>query len=268
MTTRRNTARFQSTDGLGMRCTASTTPGLDIAESVLRADLPPSRRPKDTFYVADNITALDRWTSTAGTADVPGYRVIESYDYLAFIPNEKLNITSVMLLKDRSHETPHELGAFSTTMPLLEPELPAGTYTLSWRAKGEFKVMESPEVEEPAEAAGKEMRNQDGGAGAEGELAIEPEFPFSPDKDTLIIRDLAGEIVAWIPVPEPKEERLAPGRTKLKEIKPEAAAKAGTKAGTEVTFEVYVPYSRSNKGFLFEIPVLVKGGVIDDNWRK
>jgi len=266
LTTRRNTARYQSTAGLGMRCSASTVPGLDIADSVLRADLPPSRRPEGAFYVADKITAIDRWTSTAGTADIDGYRVIESYDYLAFIPNEKLEVSSTLLLKDRSQELPHELGAFSTTMPLLEPALPAGTYTLSWRAANEFNVPEEPVVEDE-EGESSEVRGQDGDEALE-EVMIEPEYPFDPLVDTLIFRDLDGEIVGWIPVAAPGEERLAPGKIALKEIGPEEAVAAGTKAGTELTFQVYVPYTRSNKGFLFEIPVLVKGGVIDETWRR
>lgn len=265
LTTRRNTARYQSTAGLGMRCSASTVPGLDIADSVLRADLPPSRRPESAFYVADKITAIDRWTSTSGSADVPGYRVIESYDYLAFIPNEKLEVSSALLLKDKSQELPHELGAFSTTMPLLEPALPAGTYTLSWRAANEFNEPEEP-VEEDAEGETPEVRGQDGDEVLE-EVVIEPEYPFEPMIDTLIFRDLDGEIVAWIPVDAPDEERLAPGKVTLKEIEPEDAAAKGTKAGTEVSFEIYVPYNRSNKGFQFEIPVLVKGGVVDKTWR-
>lgn len=260
LTTRRNTARFQSTAGLGMRCTASAVPGLDIADSILRTDLPPSRRPDGAFYTPEAITAIDRWTSTAGNADVPGYRVIESYDYLAFIPNEKLEVSSVMLLKDRSHEAPHELGAFSTTLPLLEPELPPGTYTLSWRAMGEFNEVVPEDVEGEAQ-----MRQDDGG---EGELMAPPEFPFSPEEDTLIFRNLDGEIVGWTQVAPPKEERLAPGRVTTREVAPEAAAKAGRKAGTELQFEVYVPYTKSNKGFLFEIPVLVKGGSISGDWRK
>ena len=260
ITTRRNSARFQSTDGLGMRCSASTVPGLDIAESVLRADLPPSRRPKDTFYVAEQITAIDLWESTEGTANVPGYRVIESYNYLAFIPQEKIPVSSVMLLKDRSHEAPFQLGAFSTTVPLLNPELPPGTYTLSWRAKGEFNEIKP----EPVEGEVQEIRMQDDAA---QEPVLEPEFPFNPEKDTLIFRDTSGEIVGWVTVEPPTEERLAPGKVTLKDISPEDAAKRGTKAGTELKFQVYVQYTKSNKGFRFDIPLLVKGGAVDKNWR-
>ena len=260
ITTRRNSARFQSTDGLGMRCSASTVPGLDIAESVLRADLPPSRRPKDTFYVADQITAIDLWESSDGTANVPGYRVIESYNYLAFIPQEKIPVSSVMLLKDRSLEAPFEIGAFSTTVPLLNPELPAGTYTLSWRAKGEFNEIKPEEPEGEVQ----EMRTQDG---AVQEPVIEPEFPFDPEKDTLIFRNTSGEIVGWVTVEPPTEERLAPGKVALKNISPEDAAKRGTKAGTELKFQVFVQYTKSNKGFRFDIPLLVKGDSVNDTWR-
>lgn len=261
LTTRRNTARWQATNGLGMRCTASATPGLDIAESILRMDLPTSKRPDDTVYTADKITAIDRWLASEGSAKVPGYEVIESYDFVAFIPVEEVNVNSAMLLKDRSQDSPVEIGAFSTTVPLIEPALAPGTYTLSWRAAGKFRNEGDPTDKDKSATS----KQDDGEPVVE---ALPPEFPFDPMRDTLIFRDTNGKIVAWTPVSVPDENRLSPGRVALSQFATKEAERAGRKPGTVLTFKVFTPSKKANKGFEFSIPLTVAADAVDDTWRK
>jgi len=262
LTTRRNTARWQATDGVGMRCSASAVPGLDIAESFLRMDLPTTKRPDDVVYLADKITAVDRWVASAGSAPVPEYRVIESYDYTAFVPVEEIPVNTVMTLKKISRDKPVEIGAFSTTVPILEPALEPGTYMLSWRAAGKFLGTGDTPEDDTAES----IALQDDGT--EEAPAVAPEFPFDPMRDTLLIRNTEGELVGWTTVGIPGESRLAPGRVALSELAGKEAERAGKKAGTVLTFKVFAPYKKANKGFEFSIPLTVKTGTVDDTWRK
>lgn len=261
LTTRRDTARWQATDGVGMRCSASAIPGLDIAESFLRMDLPTVKRPDNVVYLADKITAIDRWTASEGSKPVPEYRVIESYDYAAFVPVEEIPVNTAITLKKVSQDKPVDIGAFSTTVPILEPALEPGTYMLSWRAAGKFRGTSAPKG---GEGDSKSIA-QDGAAEAP---EAEPEFPFDPMRNTLLIRNTDGELVAWTEVGVPEESRLAPGRVALSELSGKDAERAGKQAGTVLTFKVFSPYKKANKGFEFSISMTVKTGTVDDTWRK
>ena len=265
LTTRRNTSRDQATDGLGMRCSASAIPALDIAQSILRMDLPVSKRPDDTTYFPDRITAVDRWVSSEGSKPVPEYRVIESYDFVAFIPVDKIAVNSTLTLKtDSRRKGPIEIGAFSTTLPLVVPALEPGTYTLSWRSAGKFE--NTGGADEGADT-NSTASNQDGEDAAE---AVEeaPEFPFDPMRDTLLFRNTSGELVGWIEVRSPDEARLGPGRVAVTELDAVKAEQLGKQPGTVLTFKVMPPSKKPNKGFTFSIPITVAPGAVDDTWRK
>jgi len=253
LTTRRGTARWQTTSGLGMRCSASALPGRDVAESILRMDLPTSKRPADTTYVADRIVAIDRWQSERGTASPDHYRVITAYDYFAFLPVEETGL-SIQTIKSRSPVNPTEIGAFSTTVPLMEPALEPGTYTLSWRAGAEI---EQPKDEEEAAANPPE------------------ELPFDPLISTLIFRDTNAKIVGWMPCDAPGELRMAPGRVGLHDREAEELSKRELEEGkvprpaaTIVTIHAMVPMGKANKAFEFTIPLAVEPGAVDDTWRR
>jgi formylglycine-generating enzyme required for sulfatase activity len=253
VTVRRGTDRGQSTQGLGMRCTASVIPGLDVAENILRNDLPTSRRPVDTVYNAKQVTAIDKWTFEAGTSKAPGYSVISGYSCIAFIPVEKAEVPSVILMKERSKDAPIEIGAFSTTVPLLEPALDPGTYTLSWRAGGEVRKQEAEQDEE--------------GKAIEAPAEEEPQFPFDVMEDTVIFRNTSGEIVGSTRCSAPEDKTMVQGHVAVSTITPEDAIKFGSKAGESLVFQVFVP-KRASKGFRFEIPVLVAPGAVNGDWRK
>ena len=257
VTVRRGTDRSQSTQGLGMRCSASVVPGLDVGQNILRQDLPTSRRPVDTHYVAKFITAIDKWSYEAGTSKAPGYQVISDYNCIAFIPVEQSGVSSLLLMKERSMDSPIEVGAFSTTIPILDPALGPGTYTLSWRAGGEER-MAKVEGEEDEEAVDDV---------AVAEEPVESQFPFDVLKDTMIFRDTDGEIVGHVDCGMPEDKKMIAGRVAMSTVSAEDAEKFGKKAGESLVFNVFIP-KKASKGFLFQIPVLVAPGAVGSDWRK
>ncbi len=138
-TTRRPTDRTQMTDALGFRCAGSVAAGLDIARVVMKEDLPLDTRPEDVEFDETKVLAMDRWTGRAGSvSDVPGYGVVADYNYVLFVPCVEVDAVSVKGLKERSLENGVvTMGVLSTTIPVVEPALPPGTYYLSFRASGE-----------------------------------------------------------------------------------------------------------------------------------
>ena len=264
VTVRRGTDRFQSTAGIGMRCSASVIPGFDVAQNIMRADLPTSKRPDDTVYVPENIVAIDKWESEAGTAKVPGYQVISSYNCISFIPVESAGPKNVIQFKENSRIAPIEIGAFSTTVPIMEPALAPGTYLLSWRSGGEGPRKKAPKAEDSEAKAGQDNETPVGGEVA-GE---EPEFPFDIMQDTLIFRVPGGEIAGFVKCGPPDDVKMkSNGTIGLSTVTPETALAFGTKAGEQLNFKVFAP-NRAKKGYLFDIPLMVAPGAVDQTWRK
>ena len=264
VTVRRGTERSQSTSGIGMRCSASVIPGFDVAHNIMRADLPTSKRPENTKYVPENIIAIDKWESESGTAKVPGYQVISSYNCISFIPVETAGPKNVIQFKENSRIAPVEIGAFTTTIPLLEPALGPGTYLLSWRAGGEGPRKKPTETDEADTKASE-------GDDVPAEAAMpetESEFPFDIMQDTLIFRVPAGEIVGSVRCAQPEDIKMKNnGTIGLSTVTPEDALAFGTKAGELLNFKVFAP-NRAKKGYLFNIPIMVTPGAVDQTWRK
>ncbi|MDF1798108.1 MAG: SUMF1/EgtB/PvdO family nonheme iron enzyme [Planctomycetota bacterium] len=265
LTTRRGTARWQATSAMGMRCSASTIPGLDIADSILRMDLPTSKRPDNTNYAPSQIVAIDRWISERGTGGPDNYRVIKSYEYLAMIPVEETRIGGVPSLKNKSVELPVQVGAFSTTVPLIEPALEPGTYTVAYRAGSKPIVVAPP----------KDKQDKEEGDEEAGDEVEEPMFPFDVTRETLIFSNTQGEIVAWVYCEEPEEIRLAPGRVAVHQREAEELSKRELDAGkvpkpaaTIVTMHFLAPSKKRNQGFEFQLPLATAAGSVDSTWRK
>lgn len=263
VTVRRGTERSQSTSGIGMRCSASVIPGFDVAQNIMRADLPTSKRPDNTKYVPEKIIAIDKWESEPGTSKAPGYQVISSYNCISFIPVETAGPKNVLQFKENSRIAPIEIGAFTTTIPLLEPALEPGTYLLSWRAGGEGPREKASKKEEAdAEAS------EGDAAGDEPVAESEPEFPFDIMQDTLIFRVPGGEIAGYVRCGQPDDIKMKNnGTIGLSTVTPEDALAFGTKAGEQLNFKVFAP-NRAKKGYLFNIPIMVAPGAVDQTWRK
>ncbi|MFT5080370.1 MAG: sulfatase modifying factor 1 [Gammaproteobacteria bacterium] len=265
VTVRRGTERSQSTSGIGMRCSASVIPGFDVAHNIMRAELPTSKRPDNTKYIPENIIAIDKWESEPGTATAPGYKVISSYNCISFIPVESAGPKNVIQFKENSHIAPIEIGAFTTTVPILEPALEPGTYLLSWRSGGEGPRKKPEKKDESADA--KDESGLEAPADAEM-LVEEPEFPFDIMQDTLIFRVPGGDIAGFVRCGEPQDIKMKNnGTIGLSTVTPEDALAYGTKAGELLNFKVFAP-NRARKGYLFNIPIMVAPGAVDQTWRK
>ena len=181
LTVRRGAERDEATNSLGLRCAASSMPGRDVAEAVLKEDVPPSSRPRGVEYDASRTLATDRWTSNPGVAAVAGYAVITDYDHALFIPAVDVPVTSTKELGEASQDAPVPLGVFSTTVPLLEPALAPGAYVVAFRGQGK------PVVEASAPSA-------------EGELAPPARLPegYPWEQDAFLFYRPDGEPVAWL----------------------------------------------------------------------
>ncbi|RDJ93595.1 hypothetical protein B4Q13_20890, partial [Lacticaseibacillus rhamnosus] len=70
LTTRRPTEHNQSAEGLGFRIAASTSRGIDLAQSILDLDLAAHAAvlPAGVGFDAWDVVIADRWTSIRGTA--------------------------------------------------------------------------------------------------------------------------------------------------------------------------------------------------------
>lgn len=270
VTTRRDSDRYQSTDSLGFRCAASLSPGFDLAANLMSVDVPAEARPEGVEYSSDLVVAMDRWSSSEGTAGVEGYAVIESYDYALYIPVEKLDITSANQLREDSNETgPMAMGILSLTMSTIEPALPAGTYFVSFLGK-------SKNVEPPVPSSGI-AAPQDDGQGEEVVIDFSADLPEGIDRsrDNLIFHSTNDEPVAALPLAaidfvRPKAPSVIPGEGTRMVPQPN---KKGEMVPTPVPCDqlimnVNTTVRVSNKGFNYNIVLKLDEGALGDGWRR
>lgn len=186
---RRGLTRDQRAAALGFRCTAYARPGVDVAHRLNDHELSLERRPRGAppLVSADpeRTLALDGW-SVARTEPIegwtppPGYAVIEDYACVAFAPAALVPVRDPQTLDRDSYEVaPIVIGYLHTTLGLVEPELPAGTYAVAWRAKGLRKL---------------------GGDGPRPPGApLEETLGFDVEKDHAIFYDLDGRPLVALP---------------------------------------------------------------------
>jgi formylglycine-generating enzyme required for sulfatase activity len=276
LTTRRNSERSQSTDSLGFRCAATPVPGLDIATTVLRQDVPPEVRPEGVVFDVAKVTAMDRWQAGKGNVAVPGYGVIESYDYALFVPVVELDISSAKQLDDVSHESgPVTFGVLSLTRDAIEPPLPKGTYFVSYLAPGK-------ETTEPAAPASGMALPQDGAPAQapaqEGEPApVVVALPEGIDRTraNLVFYSPDDQPVAAMPVTglefsRPKPPTILVGEGVRVEMQPN---KRGELAPVDVPCDQVILGANtwvrvSNKGFSFNLVLKFAKGSLGDGWRR
>ena len=122
-TTRGGFAHPQQASALGFRCALSVKPGLDLArrrcEELLTWTTGADFDDPPRFHW-DQVSIRHRWRFARGTADVPNYEIITGYDHILFVPARDARIEGHPLL-----------GCLSTSLDVLEPELPAGQYLLA-----------------------------------------------------------------------------------------------------------------------------------------
>ena len=282
LTTRRGLERYESTDSVGFRCASSGTAGVDLANLILRDDLPIEKRPEGSQFDGTKTFAIDRWTSAPGTAQtileegkppvaIPGYAVITGYDHVTFVPAIEIEATSVVGLGDLSKQKgPQPIGILSTTKSFVQPALERGTYIVSYRAKGEVeKPAAAPEKGKPEDAKG--IAPQDA-----VKKAPEVKLPegFDTKVDALIFYSTDGEPKAWMPAPnfdyarpvEPKATVIAAKRQYAVE-KPGGMTERKEEDATLLTLSLNCWVRVSNKGFTFQLPLYAKPGEIGSDWR-
>jgi formylglycine-generating enzyme required for sulfatase activity len=296
LTTRRATERFQQTDSLGFRCAASIQPGLDMARTVFEQDLPPDLRPPEVVFDETKVAAADQWAWSPGTATVaskaedgaasraplPNYAVITKYDYLLFFPAMEIEAVGVSNLRDVSVERGAiYLGAFATSRPVLEPELPRGTYLVAFRGAGVPKASAPPAPKEEPGRQGIQDGAQEPAAPPAPPVPpapIGPRFPegFQFTADVLVFYAPDGTPVATMPAPtdieyaRPQEPKvlIADGTREIsggvdEKGKPIVIQEPVTVATLKVNSWVRV----SNKGFAYGLVLKFKPGEISQAWR-
>lgn len=216
LTVRRGAARDEATNSLGFRCAASKVPGADIAEVVLKDDVPPNTRPEGVEYDPTKTLATDRWISEPGSAPVENYAVVSSYDYAMFVPTIEVDASSMNDLREDSTEVaPITMGVFSTTVPMIEPELSPGTYIVAFR--GASKVPENLPVDAAATPNGDQApdEGQDEGQDEEEEASGESLPPRVPEgydwgQESFLFYRPDGEPVAAIPTDQADLQYIRP----------------------------------------------------------
>ena len=306
LTTRRGTERDQSTEAVGFRVAASITPGQDIADVVLRDDIPISSRPEGVEYDPSGAVATDLWRRIPGTAKTPaqgkkatgkvpisGYSVITGYDYILFIPTKELDVAAVGQLERLSlDEHLVHMGAIATTRPVLEPQLSPGTYMVAYRGDGKLRPHESVAGAEATPAASDKDTALQAQNPQKPNQEPDPEdlrapvvYPtgFDPAVANMLFMDADLQIVGHIPAPVLKYARPAQPRVVIESGKRSTQAsdangvpqldKKGSPVMLEesvsvVTMHVNTLVRVSNKGFVYGLELKFAEKDVDKEWRR
>ena len=136
-TTRAGVSRDLRSGVLGFRCAASSGTRQDLVQRLAReipVELLPSRDGQPLGFSPSESAGIDRWRVVDGSSPVPGYAVITGYEYALFTPVEELDAYSLQDLQPSgSGDGTNLLGFLSTSLSLLEPALPPGTYLVALR---------------------------------------------------------------------------------------------------------------------------------------
>lgn len=277
-TIRRGTPRDEQTNAITFRCAASLQPGRDMALTIDR-DIPIEVRPHNVggqLKFDPKLTiALDRWQVGEGSCTVPGYAVIQTYDYILFTPVEEVHQTTLKDARDYSlADHPVPLGFFSTNQALVSPDLPPGTYLVAFRGLGATPEPKRPRAAEPAPAGGAAgARAQEAGQAeaAPPVLPLEKQIPLSIEVDNFILYDLTGKPVAAIPVRNADIGRPEPGSMLAvdREVK-HPATRPGEKPVVEMQkwleIGLVVP-AKARKAFRGTLELRFAEGVLEKSWR-
>ncbi len=248
-TTRRPTARFQTTNALGFRCAATPRIGYDMARIAHEDDLNRSVR-GDLDFDFSLTVSMDRWKTRRGTASqrygdqngsnpLGGYAVITDYDYFLFTPVSEISGSNVKkLAKDTVDGDPLVLGFISTTLPLTEPALEPGTYVLAWRGPGvSRKRAEKTEGEDGEEV--------------DARPTLVEELGLDPDVENFLFLSGNGKPLVGMPSRGLTYDRLREGTVKSTQIPGDESE--GIQAHDLLVLSAAVP--AGNRGFLFELPL-------------
>jgi len=260
--------RDQSTDALGFRAATSAQPGRDAALTLIANTLDLKVLPSDVEFLTEKPLVLQRWASRPSESSdlkVEDYAVIETYERILFLLSSSVNATNVDELRKSTEELPTIFGVLSTTEPLVEPELPAGTYTIAWRGAGELpldqknasKVQDPQDPQAPLDPGASEVR-----------LGGFDKAPgFVPDKDCWIVYDLAGQPILAFPAKKLDYENLKEDAgVSVQPWEPPARLPDGAPPPVPVdtlSVQARIPGRYKGKGFLFAFEAKIQ----PERWR-
>lgn len=266
--TRRGAEPDQSTNALGFRCAASLRRGEDISRWVVDDDIRGSKKSEEG-YQYELTAALDKWTWRQGTAKetwdrevgsqmedaknpLEAYSVITGYDYILFTPVADVPASSVKELQRRTVDgEPEQFGVFSTTVPIMDPPLAAGSYIIAWRGDGIARKKNDDKDDENSDS--------------EARAAEEPEATiWDPKVQNIVIYSADGEPLVALPDSAIKYERLREGEITIESVP------ADTKKGVVAhdAMQMVLATSAGRRSFHFELNFKLAPGTINDSWRK
>jgi len=285
-TTRRGADRYEQASLLGFRCAASVAPGADLAGTLLD-DIPTELRPRDVNgaleYMPKLTLALDRWqTAPASKVAVEGYSIITGYDYIAFVPIAGMHAVNESDVRKASLEQGLvHVGLFATNQPLRDPQLPAGSYLVTIRGKGETpKKKEEKKPEKPGDgpAAGAPApAGQDPApAPVVEQKPIEERIALDITKDNFVLFDMTGEPVAAIPIQrfnwgDPSVSDSKMRNEDITVMVPGLDAKGKEIEIPEEQRWLLVDFfvkGRTAKGLKTTLPLRFPDGVLENEWRQ
>ena len=273
VTTRGGFDRFQRASALSFRCAASTKLGYDFAVSSL-ADIPNQARPQTAEgpvnYDPNQVIAMDRWQTAESTCEVPGYAVIKSYDFILFTPAESIPTTGVSdITKAAKDDQVFHLGFLVTSRDIVEPALPAGTYLVALRGKGEAQKDEEEEKPEGEDGAAPVEKPADDVPAVISDLAEALEF--DPSVANFIMYDMTGAPVIAIPVENLKYSN--PAQSQLEVVERTILVPGATEdddpvelSQTWLDMKLFVK-GKSRKGIKATLSLRFAEGLLEGNWR-
>ena len=247
--TRMPTGRNQSAEALGFRVAASKAPGLDVALDILEDEVQFRVLPEDTEFIERATLIKQHWLTESGSVEAGGYDVISGYERMLFTPVAKIDQRDLNSLIKLTIQEPIVVGFLSLSKTLAEPLLDGGTYYVYYRAANKLPKLEKGEAA-PA------WSQVDG---------------FDETKDLYFLHTTDGTPqVAFEASAPPRMQRMSPGSVKLEPyVPPEKIDEDNPPPPPRDTlrFQFTVQSKKTRDGFLFDLPILLRPGDVDDTWR-
>lgn len=236
--------RDQRAAGVGFRCAASPRPGADVARAMNEDELAPENNAEGAAPLPRGDTsralALEGWAVSAdssieGWTPPPGYAVILDHASVAFAPLEVVPARDPQTLdRDSLEIAPIVIGYLNTTLDMIEPDLPAGTYAIAWRPSGLRKL---------------------GGDGARPEGApLEEVLKIDIERSHAIFTDISGRPRAAIPATIAWSAERAGSVAFVDEV----ATGVVETDRRRIRFETYGPSATSKRGPVLVFEVVVR----------
>jgi len=265
--TRQPSRRDQRTEAIGFRCAADVVPGKTAAARILDEDIDFGVLPPDTEFSTGAVVATQRWTSRVGSVHIDGYAVIAGYEHMLFCPVRSIPVANEIELARASEDEPVPLGFVSLTHPLVEPAIDGGTYLVAWRAA------------KPIDATPNRA-----GLGQTKTSFWEVDG-FDADSDCFFLYAVDGQPIVAFPAGEPGFGRMRAGSVTLDRFVPPTAKELAERAkrmelaakgeaespppivpADTLTFSIMVAGKSRSKGILFDLPLKVAVGTVDETW--